>query len=132
MNKIFTEDLDGKVLICVLEPGNIHKLVDERLPIRIALNEGPFEKGLPAKLTVLIHYSETPVADARELAQHSKSFEDQRAPKVKTTRPHCPECKSSVEQLGVWRNDSPVWLAFCVMCGCVFGSMPPVPGMEKP
>ncbi len=131
MNKLFTEDADGKLLICVLEPGNIHKLVAERLPIRIPLNEGPYEKGLPAKLNVLIYFSETPVADARELGKVAKVQIDTRSPKVNSSRPHCPECHSTIEQLGVWRSETPVWLIFCTMCGCVLGSTPRAAELEK-
>lgn len=39
-----------------------------------------------------------------------------------STIPHCPECKSPIEQLGAWRShDVPLWIAFCEVCGCVMG-----------
>lgn len=127
MNKLWGDGKEGPVMVCVLEPGNIHKLMEERKPILIPLNDGPFAgRGLPAKLSVVIHYSETPIADMKHL---ERTFGikpvDERTPTVKTKVPHCAECKSTVEELGVWRNDSPVWLVFCVGCGCVLGSMPP-------
>jgi ribosomal protein L37AE/L43A len=48
----------------------------------------------------------------------------------KSQRPHCPECRSSIEQLGVWRSESPLWLAFCSICGCTLGSMPRAAELE--
>lgn len=133
MNMLYGDGKNGKMIFCVLEPGNIHKLIDERKPIEIRLNEGPFERGLPAKLTVVIGYSETPVGDSVELekmlsAQGVKI--DQRSPVVRTKTPHCQECRSTIEQLGVWRSNTPVWLIFCVVCGCTLGSMPNTPALE--
>lgn len=135
MNKFYGEGKDGKVLVCVLEPGNIHKLTEERKPIEFSLNEGPYKSGLPAKMSIAIMYSETPVHDAEEfkkLLSTDSVFVDSRTPKLKTARPHCPECHSTIEQLGVWRSEeSPIWLIFCVMCGCNLGATPPVPGLER-
>lgn len=132
MNKIYGDNKDGKLLICVLEPGNIHKLLNERKPLEIRLHEGPFERGLPAKLTVVIGYSETPIRDGQEFAASlvdGAHAIDQRTPVLKTKVPHCPECRSTIEQLGVWRSETPVWLVFCTCCGCVFGSMPSTPAL---
>src|SRR5258708_19616980 len=102
MNKIWAEGKNGKLLVCVLEPGNIHKLTREMKPIEIALNEGPYERGLPAKLSVVICYSETPVSDSREfekmLAPEGVKI-DARTPVTKTNTPHFPECPSPLEQL---------------------------------
>lgn len=133
MNKLYGDGPTGKVLALVLEPGNIHKMVDERLPIELSLNEGPWERGLPAKLSLVIMYSETPVADATEIRKLLEvKVEDRRTPVTQTKRPHCPQCRSTIEQMGVWRSDeSPVWLVFCTMCGCTLGVTPPVPGLER-
>lgn len=124
MNRIFSEDANGKLVVCVLEPGNIFKMCTERDPIRFSLNEGPYANGLPAKLSVMLAYSETPVADARDLMQQARQVIDSRTPRTEKVRPHCPECRSSLEQLGVWRSDeSPVLITFCSICGCVLGTM---------
>jgi hypothetical protein len=133
VNKLWADGKNGKLIICVLEPGNIDLLMKAR-PIEINLNDGPYARGLPAKLSLVICYSETPIADAREfekwLAPEGVKI-DERTPVIKTKTPHCPECRSSIEQLGVWRSDAPVWLIFCVMCGCVLGSMPRSEALEK-
>jgi hypothetical protein len=134
MNKLYGDSSDGKVLALVLEPGNIQKLVHERKPIELKLHEGPWKNGIPPKVNVVIMYSETPVADAREIAKliGPENFEDARTPVQQAKRPHCAECHSTVEQLGLWRSDqSPVWIVFCAMCGCVFGTTPPVK-VEQP
>ena len=133
MNKLWAENKDGKLMICVLEPGNLDRLMKAK-PIQIDLNDGPYKQGLPAKLKVLIVYSETPVGDAQQfekwLAPEGVKV-DQRTPFINTKVPHCPECHTTIEQMGVWRNNSPVWLTFCVGCGCVLGTMPPAADLEK-
>lgn len=135
MNRLFSDGPQGKLMLCVLEPGNIHRLLEDRAPIELDLNEPPFERGLPAKLKVILAYSETPIADQRAIEKHLApgAFKmDLRTPRLETSRPHCPECRSTIEQLGVWRsNDSPVWIAFCSACGCVFGTMPPIAALQK-
>jgi hypothetical protein len=136
MNKLYGEDEHSKFLLCILEPGNIHRLTTERQPIEINLNDkdGPWAKGLPAKVTIHIAYSETPVSDASELRKlmPDLKIKDRRAAVVAAKRPHCPECKSTVEELGVWRSEeSPLWIVFCASCGAVFGTTPPVAGLEK-
>lgn len=135
MNKLWADGKDGKLMICVLEPGNIDRLMKAQ-PIQIDLNDdaGPFKNGLPAKMKVLILYSETPVTDSREfekwLAPEAVKI-DQRTPVINTKVPHCPECHTTIEQIGVWRSNAPIWLAFCVGCGCVLGSSPRLPELEK-
>lgn len=127
MNRLYTEDEKGGRLICVLEPGNIHKLVDLHMPIDFSLNEGPYEKALPAKLSLTIAYSETPIGDSREFAKTlapGGAAVDKRTRVVNEMRPHCPQCRSTIEQLGIARNDGPVWIAFCPMCGCTLGAFP--------
>ena len=130
MNKLWGRGVDGNVLLCILEPGNVHKLKNNE-PIDINLNDGPWKSGLPAKVHVVIAYSETPVTDAKQILKDYPG-EDQRTPVLEKQRPHCPECKSTIEQLGVWRSDeAPLWLSFCAMCGCVFGVSKPVEGLER-
>ncbi len=133
MNKLWADGKDGKLMICVLEPGNIDRLMKAQ-PIQIALNDGPYKQGLPAKLSLVIVYSETPVADSQQfekwLAPEGVKI-DQRTPVINTKVPHCPECHTTIEQMGVWRSNAPVWLAFCMGCGCVLGSTPPVKELEK-
>lgn len=135
MNRLFADGAHGKLMLCVLEPGNIHKLVAERKPIELNLNEPPFERGLPAKLTIVLAYSETPVADAKDfkkLLETGARVIDSRSPAIKTKRPHCFECSSTIEQLAVWRSDeAPVWLVFCPMCGCTLGAVPPIDSLRK-
>jgi hypothetical protein len=115
----------------VLEPGNLHRLQLGH-PIEFSLNDAElFPYGLPAKLSIGIAFSETPIGDAKEMAKHGVAIKDTRTPQIKNASPHCPECHSSIEQLGVWRSETPVWLVFCIMCGCIFGSMPPVESMRK-
>jgi Zn ribbon nucleic-acid-binding protein len=124
VNQLVGRDNDGTpVLILVLEPGNIHRIVSEANPIDLRV-ESMFPDGIPRKLRLVVAHSETPVADARAFAGMADVALDERTPKVKTTRPHCPECHSSIEQLGVWRNESPMAISFCVACGCVFGMVP--------
>lgn len=133
MNKLYAESKDGKLLICVLEPGNIKKLVEENKPIEIDLNEGPFEKGLPAKLKVEIFYSETPLADAKEFAKLLKpgvKLDDRRTPVTLTKKPHCAECNSVIEQLMVWKNEGSPWIVCCGVCGAAFGAMPPMANIK--
>lgn len=133
MNRLWGEGAKGAVLACILEPGNIQRL-KERKPIEINLNEGPWEGGLPPKVTLVIAYSETPIADQKSFEKWMTpdKIEDRRTPVMESKRPHCPECKSTVEQLGCWRSDtSPIWLVFCAMCGCIFGATEPIPGLER-
>jgi hypothetical protein len=133
MNKLFGAGTEGNVLLCILEPGNIHKLTHGE-PIDISLNEGPWWAGIPPKVKVVIAYSETPIRDQREIEKliGSEKVIDQRTPVSEKKRPHCPECKSTIEQLGVWRSDdSPLWLSFCYVCGCVLGVSKPIEGLEK-
>ena len=128
MNRMLIDGPQGKMVLCVLEPGNLRKL-QERKPIEFSLNElGLYPQGLPAKLSIALMYSETPTSDAKQfkdmLAPGGK-YVDTRSAKVATSRPHCPECSSTIEQLGVFRTEAPVWLVFCTVCGCTLGSMPP-------
>jgi hypothetical protein len=138
MNKLYLSNNEGAVLALILEPGNIHKLVTERKPIQIKLHEGPWRGGIPPKVTLEVFFSETPIADAHEmrrlLAENDAAtkVEDQRTPVMEATRPHCPQCRSTIEQLGVWRSEqSPVWLVFCAMCGCTLGVSEPIESLRK-
>jgi hypothetical protein len=135
MNKLYLSNNEGAVLALILEPGNIHKLTTERKPIEIKLHEGPWKQGIPPKVTLDIFYSETPIADAREIRKllpEAVKVQDERTPVMQTKRPHCPDCKSTIEQLGVWRSQqTPIWLVFCAMCGRTLGVIPPVAGLEK-
>lgn len=130
MNQIVGKLEDGtSFLALVLEPGNLHKLRQGR-PIKLRI-ESWFPDGIPKKLELAIFHSETPVADARELSKMAEMAFDERSAVQK--KPHCHECKSTIEQLGVWRNESPVALIFCPTCGCVFGIVPSptVAGLPK-
>lgn len=133
MNKLYGQGPEGAVLALFLEPGNIHQL-KEGNPIEIDLTDGPWKTGLPPKIHVVIAYSETPINDAKHFAQlgTDMKIDDRRTAVSKGKRPHCAECKSTIEQLGVWRSDeAPLWLSFCVVCGCVFGVTRPVEGLER-
>lgn len=114
-----TKSDGSRALSLVLEPGNLHRL-QQGDPIKLCVHE-LFPDGIPRKLDLLISFSETPIADARELAKHAEVAFDDRSRVTK--KPHCPECRSTIEQLGVWKNESPVALTFCPSCGCVFGAL---------
>jgi hypothetical protein len=134
MNKLYGDGAHGKVLLCILEPGNIERLTKLNQPITINLNDGPWKNGLPAKLEIVISYSDTPVADAAAIGKliGIEKVDDRRTAVVDAKKPHCAECKSTIEQLGVWRSDTaPLWLSFCAVCGCVFGVTKPVEGLKK-
>lgn len=120
MNQVVgTKDNGTKFLALVLEPGNLHRL-QKREPITVRV-EDLFPDGIPRKLEVAIFYSETPIADARQLAKMAEVTLDERTPVSESKRPHCPECRSTIEQLGMMRSDAPVHTIFCTMCGCVLG-----------
>lgn len=121
MNQFTGRAADGKQFVEFrLEPGNIERLKQgEPIAKRI---EDLFPDGIPRRLQLIITYSETPVADARELKDMAEVVLDERSQVQK--RPHCPECKSTIEQLGVWRNESPMAISYCAVCGCVFGMVP--------
>ncbi len=124
MNKIAGKKPDGTpFLALVLEPGNLLKLQRQpSQPISLRIDE-MFPEGVPKKLELDILYSETPVADARELAGMADYAFDERTPASRQKKPHCPECRSVIEQFGVMRSDeSPLALVFCPACGCVFGT----------
>lgn len=124
MNQLMLKDKDGiDVLLLVLEPGNIYKLIDENKPIELRVEDN-YPEGIPRKLKLGIFFSPTPVADARKFSQMTKITLDERTPQNEKRRPHCGECRSTIEQLGIWRNESPLAITFCPMCGCVFGMVP--------
>ena len=132
MNKLYGGGPKGEVLVCILEPGNLQRLKENK-PIDIDLNDGPWKNHLQRKFHVVIAYSETPVADARKFVRDfpEMRIEDRRTEVSESKRPHCPECKSTVEQLAVWRSDeSPLWLAFCATCGCIFRVSRQIEGLE--
>lgn len=123
MNKIVGSKENGsKFLALVLEPGNVERL-KLRQPIVFRI-EDMFPDGTPKRLELAIFYSPTPIADARELAGMAEVTLDERTPVMEKKRPHCPECKSTLEQLGMMKNDSPFNLIFCPTCGCSLGLVP--------
>ena len=129
MNKLFADGPDGKKIICILEPGNLKRLVEERKPIEISLNEGPYEKGLPAKLKIMVFYSETPVGDSlqfEKLLAPGSFVDNRRLPVTLTKKPHCAECSSVIEQLMVWKQEGSPWVVCCGTCGAAFGVMAPM------
>lgn len=127
MNQIVGRKDDGTPYLALsLEPGNLSRLRHGQ-PIRLRV-EDLFPNGIPKRLELLIGYSETPVADAREFAKSAEVFVDERTPVSQAKRPHCPECKSTIEQIGLWKNESPVALMMCAVCGCVLGTVANNPG----
>jgi hypothetical protein len=121
MNQIVGTNKDGTPFLALeLEPGNLHRL-RKGDPILLRI-EDSFPDGIPKRLELLISFSETPQASARKLAEKSEVTIDERSSVTK--QPHCPECRSTIEQIGVWRNESPIALTFCAICGCVFGMVP--------
>jgi hypothetical protein len=123
MNQLVSRDENGNpVLLLILEPGNVAKLKDGQ-PIDMRV-EDLFPDGVTKKLRLVIHYSETPIADAKTIAKHANVVLDLRTPVAKKIMPHCAECKSTIEQLGIWKSDAPVLIIFCPQCGCTIGTFP--------
>lgn len=121
MNHLVGIKEDGTpFLTLVLEPGNIHR-IKQHDPILVHIEDW-FPDGIPAKLDLYIHYSETPMADAKEFVKMSEMSFDERTPKLQASRPHCPECRSTIEQIGQMGHSSfPMKIYFCPMCGCTLG-----------
>lgn len=120
MNQFVGIKNDGTpFLALVLEPGNLTRL-QEAKPIRLRVDD-LFPNGIPGRLELLISFTETPVADARELAKLSDVVLDERTPRSKETRPHCPECKSTLEQFAMLQSEGPITTIFCPACGCSLG-----------
>lgn len=123
MNQLVGEKQNGsKFLGLVLEPGNLRRLQQGK-PIIMRV-EDMFPDGVPKRLELAIFYSETPVGDARALTKEAEVTLDERTPKMEKTRPHCPECGSTIEQLGMMKSEAPVSTIFCAQCGCVLGVVP--------
>lgn len=123
MNAATGTNKDGsRFLLIVLEPGNVHKL-QKGQPMHFRI-EDMFPDGIPRKLEVVIAHSETPIGDGKKLAEIADVALDERTPQNENRRPHCPECRSTIEELGVWRNESLMALAFCAQCGCTLGMVP--------
>jgi Zn ribbon nucleic-acid-binding protein len=124
MNHLVVVNEDKTVtLFFVLEPGNLHRLKQGQ-PITKQLHDFFPDGVIPARCELVLMFSEMPLHDAREFAKMSKVTFDERTPTTEKLRPHCPECKSTIEQLGVWRNESPMAVVFCAQCGSVFGMVP--------
>jgi len=120
MNQIVgTKDDGSKFLALVLEPSNIHRMKSGD-PVHLQV-ESLFPDGIPKRLELGIFFSETPVQDFKELSKQAATALDERTPITKTKKPHCPECRSTIESFGVLRNESPLVLAFCIVCGCTLG-----------
>jgi hypothetical protein len=109
-------------LVLVLEPGNIYRM-QQGDPVLKRLVDF-FPDGVPKDLELLLFYSMTPIADAKEFAKMSKMTLDEREFMKRSIRPHCPECKTTIEQFGVFRNESAMAIVFCPECGCVYGMVP--------
>jgi hypothetical protein len=113
---------DGRAFIAfALEPGNIARLTERGEPIKVRI-EDSFPEGIPRRLDVLVYYTETPVKTFNALRGRSAATFDERA-RSAPKQAHCPECKSTIEQLGVFRNDTPVAIVMCAVCGCVLGTV---------
>jgi hypothetical protein len=106
-----------------LEPGNLELLTRAGAPIKTRI-EDMFPDGIPDRLDLYISYSETPIADARELEQSAEVALDERTHISQAKRPHCPECKSTVEQLAALKHPAAPTVFCCATCGCVLGVAP--------
>jgi|SRR5215467_3678392 len=123
MNQIVgKKDNGSSFLALVLEPGNLHKLRQGK-PILVRI-EDSFPDGIPSRLELALFHSETPVRDAQELRKMAEVTIDERTPVQESKRPHCPECRSTIETLGLQRNESPIAIVFCATCGCVLSTVP--------
>lgn len=121
MNQIIGIKEDGsQFMMLVLEPANMHRLtIGGAIKVQI---EALFPDGIPAQLDLMITYSETPQADAKEFLKMSERVSDTRTPKIEAQRPHCPECRSTIEQIGKYGQAGfPMTIFFCPVCGCVLG-----------
>ena len=122
MNQVVGIKKDGSPFLALaLEPGNLKKLRDGQ-PIVIRLGD-LFPRGIPITTELMIAYSDTPVADAREMAKESSQVFDERA--AKSIRVHCTKCESTVEQVGLSKTEHFV-TTFCAVCGGVFSVVPAV------
>jgi hypothetical protein len=132
VNQIVGKKENGSQFVAlVLEPGNLH-LLQQKRPIKLRI-EDMFPDGIPKRLELAIYYSETPIADAREFASMAEVALDERSSRQAEKRPHCPECRSTIEQLGMMKYEAgPVDLMFCPTCGCVLSLIPKVRMEPKP
>jgi hypothetical protein len=118
MNQIVGRDQKGVQFVAlVLEPGNVERIRRDE-PIRVHL-ESLFPDGIPRRLDILIGYTSTPQADAEKLRSQAEVTLDERAAFNKT-QPHCPQCKSTLEQIALYNNHTHV-IPFCPSCGCALG-----------
>jgi len=102
-----------------LDPANIHCLKQDK-PILLHLDK-LFPLGIPAQLEILIAYTETPVASAASAKPIADVMVDERQVAGQAAHPHCPECRSTIESVGVLRNQTALAIAFCPACGCFLG-----------
>jgi hypothetical protein len=114
-----TNDRGGQFIALVLEPGNLTRL-KERKPIKVRIEDW-FPDGIPGSLELLIAFSDTPIADAREFVKVAEMSFDERIHVARAKRPHCPECKSTIEQLGGLVNEGAPTVLYCPQCGCTLG-----------
>jgi hypothetical protein len=120
MNSYVGKSETGKpFLALVLEPGNLTRLREGK-PIQVRIEDW-FPEGMPKHLVLLIAFSETPIADARQLAKQAEVTLDERTHVSQAKRPHCPECKSTIEQFGAMRGEAPISAVWCPQCGCTLG-----------
>lgn len=123
MNQFVGKLPDGRQFLEFrLEPGNLESLKAGD-PILKHIGD-MFPDGIPRRLALVISYSETPIADARELAKQAEVMLDERSHISQAKRPHCPECKSTVEQLAALKNPAAPTVYCCATCGCVLGVAP--------
>ena len=122
MNRLAGIKGDGKhFLMLILEPANINRLTQLDQPVRIHV-EDMFPDGIPAQLELMLAYSATPMADASKFVKMSDMSFDERTPVMKAKKPHCPECRSTLEQIGNYSDSTfPVRIVFCPVCGCTLG-----------
>ena len=123
MNQLVGTKEDGThFLMLVLEPANLHRL-QKQDPVLLRIEDW-FPDGIPSKLELVISYSETPVADARGFKQMAHTSFDERTARSKEKKPHCPECRSTIEQLGMGKYPALEGLSifFCPVCGCTLGA----------
>lgn len=118
-------------MMLVLEPANLHRLKNGD-PVLVHV-EDFFPDGIPATLELMVAYSETPHADAKEFVKMSKMTLDEKTPKLQAQRPHCPQCRSTIEQVGKFgQSGFPMTIFFCPLCGCTMGIHYDPPPKPKP
>jgi len=117
------KDDGSRFMMLVLEPGNLKRLREGK-PIMVRLEDMFMDLPQGFRCEIVIAFSETPIADAKEFAKKADVVLDERTPKAQAKRPKCGACDSTIEQMGMWKSDGAPGVCFCPNCGVVLGVLP--------